>query len=263
LASVNADNPAILQFSINDEQLGQRFTAEFDVCQWRQFYELWESGDTTTAEICIVNRNEDRNGNDFALDDFLFVEIEEIQFDSTWVIIKDVTIDAQISTLPDCGVSNGQLSIDLSEVDGQLYALDGGPFQEESFFDNVRAGEHSISIIENLSDLNTCSYDTTLFVGQNPCPVFVPNAFTSRSEDSNIFLITPHPEFIGMYTSLNIIDRWGTQVFYSEDHETIAAGWDGSVASGAQPRSGVYAYILEVQYSDGTRQYIAGDVTMF
>jgi len=75
LASVIKDNPAKLQFSINDNPVGNIFTASDSTCKWNQFYELWNSGNSTTANICIVNQNTISNGNDFALDDISFVEV--------------------------------------------------------------------------------------------------------------------------------------------------------------------------------------------
>jgi gliding motility-associated-like protein len=67
--------PATLQFSINGTLLGSPFNATPDTCQWNQFYETWNSGDATSAQICIVNQNIIQNGNDFALDDISLIEV--------------------------------------------------------------------------------------------------------------------------------------------------------------------------------------------
>ena len=75
VSSVIAANPAKLQFSINNELLGSPFQATSTTCQWNQFYELWDSKEATSAEICIVNQNTISNGNDFALDDISFIEV--------------------------------------------------------------------------------------------------------------------------------------------------------------------------------------------
>lgn len=87
VASVNPRNPAALQFSINGMQLGDIFNAGSDVCQWRQFYELWNSGDATQADICLVNQNTNPQGNDFALDDFAFFELGNTVFDTFTVVV--------------------------------------------------------------------------------------------------------------------------------------------------------------------------------
>jgi len=72
LTSVKDENPAQLQFSINGILLGNQFNASASTCDWAQFYEFWDSGTITNAEICIVNVNETIAGNDFALDDISF-----------------------------------------------------------------------------------------------------------------------------------------------------------------------------------------------
>lgn len=69
IASVVSSNPAVLQFSINGVNLGSTFTASSTTCSWQQFCQTWNSGASTSANICIVNQNTVASGNDFALDD--------------------------------------------------------------------------------------------------------------------------------------------------------------------------------------------------
>ena len=68
-------NPALLQFSINNKVLDQPFRAASEVCKWKEFYALWNSGSATSAEICVINQNTEDQGNDFALDDISFKSI--------------------------------------------------------------------------------------------------------------------------------------------------------------------------------------------
>ncbi len=75
ITSVHPDNPAILQFSINGNLVGNPFQATPNTCDWQQFFELWNSGTNTTANICITNQNTILQGNDFALDDIYFAPI--------------------------------------------------------------------------------------------------------------------------------------------------------------------------------------------
>ena len=90
LTSVNPENPPALQFSINGQPIGNIFRASTRVCEWRQFFETWKTENFTEAEICIVNQNTNPNGNDFALDDFAFYELEEVIYDTTVVIIESL-----------------------------------------------------------------------------------------------------------------------------------------------------------------------------
>ncbi|MEI6577540.1 MAG: gliding motility-associated C-terminal domain-containing protein [Bacteroidota bacterium] len=98
LASVIVEQPAILQFSINGITLGSPFVASSTLCQWQQFYELWNSGTSTTATICIVNQNTATSGNDFVLDDISFQQFC-VATDTVNVIIDQVPADAGLDTL--------------------------------------------------------------------------------------------------------------------------------------------------------------------
>ncbi|PHN03472.1 T9SS type B sorting domain-containing protein [Flavilitoribacter nigricans] len=92
LTSILQPNPAALRFSINGQQIGQTFVASTQNCEWRQFYEIWESGGATQAEICIVNQNTNPNGNDFALDDFGFFEIGAPAYDTFTIVVHDIPV---------------------------------------------------------------------------------------------------------------------------------------------------------------------------
>ncbi len=75
ITSIQANNPAILQFSVNGISLNQPFNASSTLCNWTQFFATWNSGSNTSANICIVNQSTATEGNDFALDDIFFGEI--------------------------------------------------------------------------------------------------------------------------------------------------------------------------------------------
>ncbi|HMO63572.1 MAG TPA: hypothetical protein PKC39_14995, partial [Ferruginibacter sp.] len=44
-------------------------------CSWIPYTAVWNSGNNTTAEICLYNRNTAASGNDFALDDIEFTTV--------------------------------------------------------------------------------------------------------------------------------------------------------------------------------------------
>lgn len=72
IQSLISTNPAHLQFSINNVNLGNSVDANANPCQWSLFTSTWNSGSATTAVITIVNDNTTIAGNDFALDDIFF-----------------------------------------------------------------------------------------------------------------------------------------------------------------------------------------------
>ncbi|PLX12335.1 MAG: hypothetical protein C0598_06190 [Marinilabiliales bacterium] len=89
VASLSPISPAILQFKINGELLGSPFTASNFTCLWKRFFETWNSGNSTSATISIVNQNTATNGNDFSLDDINFNAVSYF-YDECTVNVRDI-----------------------------------------------------------------------------------------------------------------------------------------------------------------------------
>jgi len=90
--NITAGNVSNLQFYINNVQIGPVFSPTLLGCDWQQFFETWNSGISTTANISIVAQNISGN-NDFALDDITFSSIC-IQTDTVVVSYDQSTINA-------------------------------------------------------------------------------------------------------------------------------------------------------------------------
>jgi len=88
VTSVHPTSPAVLQFSINGVNLGSTFTASSTTCTWTQFCQTWNSGASTSANICIVNQNTAATGNDFALDDIKMGVVAPLYVDLISFFIK-------------------------------------------------------------------------------------------------------------------------------------------------------------------------------
>ncbi|MEQ8703528.1 MAG: gliding motility-associated C-terminal domain-containing protein [Phaeodactylibacter sp.] len=105
VASVTAQNPAILQFSFDGVLLGSTVEAPAATCQWTPFYATWNSGSLTAVEICITNVNEESTGNDFALDDISFGPVCEASAAATLTIesapdpVTEVNCNATVNSL--------------------------------------------------------------------------------------------------------------------------------------------------------------------
>ncbi|MCQ2277562.1 MAG: gliding motility-associated C-terminal domain-containing protein [Bacteroidales bacterium] len=69
LNSYQSGCQALLQFCINGVQVGPVFQAPSTLNTWVQYYEIWNSGNATTATLSILNQNQNGTGNDFGLDD--------------------------------------------------------------------------------------------------------------------------------------------------------------------------------------------------
>lgn len=110
VSTVVASSPAILQFSINGQVLGSPFTAPFNINNWVQFFETWNSGNSTTATICVVNQNTNTGGNDFALDD--------ITFSTFCTNTAQVTVTVNPLPIADAGADQAICRGDVTQLEG-------------------------------------------------------------------------------------------------------------------------------------------------
>ncbi|MCB0631489.1 MAG: gliding motility-associated C-terminal domain-containing protein [Saprospiraceae bacterium] len=126
MTSVNDENPAQLQFSIDGNLLGDQFNATANLCAWMEFSAQWTAPASAEVEICIVNVNLTPAGNDFALDDIAFQEICETT-DSVTITIADLnatwTPPSQICKDDDIIILNDLLHAEATP-DG-TWTLDG------------------------------------------------------------------------------------------------------------------------------------------
>jgi hypothetical protein len=59
-----------------------------------------------------------------------------------------------------------------------------------------------------------------------------------------------------------VYDRWGNALWQATDFPpNTLRGWDGR-SRGQQMNPGVYVWMCEIELSDGTREWLAGDVTV-
>lgn len=92
--------------------------------------------------------------------------------------------------------------------------------------------------------------------------VYIPNVIDLSSDDNNGFTIFGDDRLLQI-KSLQIYDRWGTQIVLLENFlpNDPNQGWDGQF-KGQAVLPGVFVYWTEVLYRDGTSEIIKGDVTV-
>ena len=94
--------------------------------------------------------------------------------------------------------------------------------------------------------------------------VFIPNAFSPNGDGINdIFRLYTGPG-VSRINYLSIYDRWGNQIFTQNDIMPSfggTEGWNGQ-ASSELLNSGVYVYVSEVEFIDGTVLIYRGEVTL-
>lgn len=92
--------------------------------------------------------------------------------------------------------------------------------------------------------------------------VFVPNAFMPGSNQNSYFTVYAG-EGVAVVRALRVYDRWNKVVFESLDFppNDPLRGWDGRLGS-KRATPGVYNWVTEVEYLNGSREIISGDVTL-
>jgi gliding motility-associated-like protein len=110
IESLHAINPANVKFSINGNIIGNNITAGSVACQWSRFFTTWNSGNSTTATISIVNNNTIAVGNDFALDDISFSPVIMKQDSIKITVTQPPTVTGSAIASSICEADSSQLS---------------------------------------------------------------------------------------------------------------------------------------------------------
>ncbi|WP_235296750.1 T9SS type B sorting domain-containing protein [Portibacter marinus] len=132
---------------------------------------------------------------------------------------------------------------------------------EEEFFIASVPGLVTATVFDGL-----CENSDTIRVDYKDCvffDVYIPNAFSPNDDGYNdqFEIFVPEDLIVNSF-SLLVYDRWGNQVFSSQQ---IDHSWDGSFQTKVLD-NGVYIYTLFIEYTDvdGTgSQIINGDITIF
>lgn len=86
---------------------------------------------------------------------------------------------------------------------------------------------------------------------------YVPNAFTPNNDGINdVFYAYPYGPV--KVFEMNIFDRWGERVYFSND---IGSGWDGTYR-GVYVNPGDYVYTVTITYADGQTMASKGTITL-
>jgi gliding motility-associated-like protein len=104
--------------------------------------------------------------------------------------------------------------------------------------------QQSVEVIRN----DDCQHD-----------VFIPNVFSPNGDQVNDEFTISFSSTQDIATvSSSIFDRWGNLVYNSKE---INFSWDGRFKNEIV-QSGVYAYLINVEYLDGENRMFKGDVTI-
>jgi gliding motility-associated-like protein len=115
-----------------------------------------------------------------------------------------------------------------------------------------------------LTDKNGCKTQGNVLVKvDKQRPVFVPNVFRPTSEGSNPIFMVYGSQVVKSVRKMSVYDRWGEQVFARTDIQANNPndGWNGQF-NGKDVQTGVYTYVIEVEFLDGEKEVLTGTVTL-
>jgi gliding motility-associated-like protein len=123
-------------------------------------------------------------------------------------------------------------------------------FSTDSFYIVSTSGDYwAIAYHE----CGSTSSDTVTYVFENcACNIFIPNAFSPNLQgpgQNEHFRVTLSSDCFLLKYQIAIYDRWGKEVFYSED---INQPWDGTF-EGMDCQQGVYMYRIYYELPNFTR----------
>ena len=134
---------------------------------------------------------------------------------------------------------------------------DGSIVEDPEYHYYPESGEYTVTL-GVITEINNCFKELSQVVEVAPLYYYyAPNSFTPNGDMMND---TFSPSVIGIETyELFIFDRWGKQVFYSND---INQKWDGTFESN-DAQNGTYNFkVLVKKYYDDTIYQEYGMVTL-
>jgi len=121
--------------------------------------------------------------------------------------------------------------------------------------DIVPAGDNESACI-----IQVCKTVNTVLTKE----VYIPNIFSPNNDNNNEIFTVEGGQNVQMIINMSVFERWGELVFQSGSFtldNNYASGWDGRF-KGQEAVQGVYVYLVEVLYTDDTRESVVGDITL-
>jgi gliding motility-associated-like protein len=109
-----------------------------------------------------------------------------------------------------------------------------------------------------------CEVDTSVIISvTKPRRAAAPAGFTPNGDGTNDNFFIQGDEKLEKVKVFRVYDRWGECVFFAENiaPNDPNLGWDGTF-KGEKMNSGVYSWFAEVEYIDGFKEIIRGDITL-
>jgi gliding motility-associated-like protein len=183
-----------------------------------------------------------------------------------------VPVEPEVAVDPEISLAYGDseqvrvlFNIPMNEVDTIIWTPDAGITRtnrmDEVILQPFRNTYYEVILINK----DGCQDRAALLVRVDDPAVWAPNAFSPNHEDGNndFFTIFARDNNVQVIRSLQIFDRWGNQVFYTENipPNVPNLGWNGRFR-GEPMNPAVFVWYAEVELLSGERIILKGDVTI-
>lgn len=195
---LRTNDPPVIQLLINDDLLSSGTIGSF-ACSWQKVKGDWNSGNETTAEICLRVSDEDIGaGTDFALDDLHFFEVchleDEVQVEIvpfeviTPDTIVEIACEEELVLSPTVQASGYLFQTSWTTDDGSIIS---DPTNSQVTIN--APGTYYLQV--NLTDTNlACTQEAFIAVEEvSNLPLQVTGPREIHCQQSSIALVAEHP----------------------------------------------------------------------
>ncbi len=116
-----------------------------------------------------------------------------------------------------------------------------------------------------ITNQNGCiASDQIIFQVDQSIDVYIPNAFTPNNDFVNDgFMVFAQENTVANIHNFQVFDRWGNQVFELNDFlpNDPNFAWNGRFR-GKEMDAAVFVYFIDIEYINGNREILKGDVTL-
>jgi gliding motility-associated-like protein len=187
-------------------------------------------------------------------------------------LVFPVPVEPELAIDPEISLAYGDsekvrvlFNIPLNQVDTIIWMPDVGITRtnrmDEVILQPFRSTQYEVVLINK----EGCEDRAVLLVRVDDPAVWAPNAFSPNHEDGNndFFTIFARDNNVQVIRSLQVFDRWGNQVFYTENipPNVPNLGWNGRFR-GQPMNPAVFVWYAEVELLSGERILLKGDITI-
>jgi hypothetical protein len=165
--SVNPQNPAQLQFSIDGTPLGSTINPTATTGDWQYFTTTWNSGSKSGAlPIALVNQNIASSGNDFAVDDIVFAPVYR---KNIYVQLNPIPVLTLTGPHTACATYNLTQTITGYDTNTYTYVYKDSNGNVVTNAPNVtQSGTYTITAQNKITGCTSAPVQTTVTINPNP-----------------------------------------------------------------------------------------------